>query len=73
VVSSGELLGFLDSLDREPILAVIQAFFDESGKKGDHPVVTFSGVCVGRRRLDAFDEAWSTLLRHYDLPAFAHG
>jgi hypothetical protein len=59
----------LDSLDKEPLLAIIHAYFDESGKKSDHPVVAFSGVCVGRDKLDDFDIAWRTLLRQYDLPA----
>ncbi len=49
------------------VMAVIQAYFDESGKKGDHPVVTFSGVCVSQPKLQNFDEAWTALLQLYGL------
>ena len=45
------LLVFLQSIEREPFMAIIhQAYFDESGKKGDHPVVTFSGVAVSSKQ-----------------------
>lgn len=50
-------------------MAIIQAFFDESGKKSDHPVVTFSGVCVPSQRLEGFDSAWRILLDQYGLPS----
>jgi hypothetical protein len=61
-------LGFLQSLQREPILAILYCYFDESGKKGDHPVVTFSGVCIPQSRLQGFDDAWNALLRRYGIP-----
>jgi len=61
------LLGFLQSLEREPFMAIIHAYFDESGKMGDHPVVTFTGVCANQSRLKTFDDAWNTLLRQYGL------
>jgi len=48
-------------------MAIINAYFDESGKKGDHPVVTFTGVCVSHQNLNKFDDAWSALLRKYEL------
>jgi hypothetical protein len=48
-------------------MAMFHAYFDESGKKSDHPVVTFSGVCVMQSKLDAFDAAWNTLLHQYGL------
>lgn len=62
-----EILGFLESLEREPFLAIFYAYFDESGKHLDHPVVTFAGVCAGQRKLDTFDDAWSSLLRRYGI------
>lgn len=49
-------------------MAILYAYFDESGKKGDHPVVTFTGVCVSQFKLANFDDAWNTLLRQYGLP-----
>lgn len=62
-------LGFLQSLEREPIMAIIHGYFDESGKQADHPVVTFTGVCVSQSRLKEFDDAWNVLLRQYGLKA----
>jgi hypothetical protein len=44
-------------------MAVILCYCDESGKQGDHPVVTFSGLCLAQPKLAAFDDAWNTLLR----------
>src|SRR6266567_3312717 len=52
------------------LMAVIYAYFDESGKKGDHPVVTFSGLCATESKLQQFDSAWRVLLRQYELPFF---
>jgi uncharacterized protein DUF3800 len=60
-------LGFLSSLKRKPFMAILYAYFDESGKKGDHPVVTFTGVCVSQVRLEKFDDAWNALLRQYGI------
>lgn len=48
-------------------MAILHAYFDESGKMGDHPVVTFTGVCVSQTRLKDFDAAWNILLRQYGL------
>jgi hypothetical protein len=48
-------------------MAIFHAFFDESGKKTDHPVVTFCGVCVSQSKLEQFDKAWIGLLQYYDL------
>jgi uncharacterized protein DUF3800 len=48
-------------------MAIIHAFFDESGKHKDHPVVTFCGVCAPQSKLQQFDDAWNGLLRHYGL------
>lgn len=43
------------------------ANFDESGKKGDHFVVTFCGVCASRSALIAFERDWEGLLRYHGL------
>jgi len=48
-------------------LAIFNAYFDESGKKGDHPVVSFSGVCVPGSKLQEFDDEWRSLLRLYEI------
>ena len=48
-------------------MAVILCYCDESGKQGDHPVVTFSGLCLAQPKLAAFDDAWNTLLRQYEI------
>jgi hypothetical protein len=50
-------------------MAVILCYCDESGKKGDHPVVTFSGLCLTYPKLAAFEDAWNTLLRQYEMKA----
>jgi hypothetical protein len=49
-------------------MAILYCYFDESGKHHDHPVVTFSGVCISQSKLQQFDDAWNTLLRQYGLP-----
>jgi Protein of unknown function (DUF3800) len=43
------------------------AFFDESGKKDDHPVVTFAGVCARQDKLQAFNAQWKALLGQYGI------
>ena len=59
---------FLHSLKRSSIVAILQCYFDESGKHKDHPVVTFSGVCISESKIQQFDESWKALLREYELP-----
>ncbi|HEV2491588.1 MAG TPA: DUF3800 domain-containing protein [Terriglobia bacterium] len=44
-------------------MAIWHAYFDESGKPHDQPVVTFCGVCGTRQAIDRFDEQWRLLLR----------
>lgn len=61
-------LGFLQSLIRDPLMAILYVYFDESGKKSDHPVVTITCVCVTQPKLHQFEDAWGVLLRRYDLP-----
>jgi hypothetical protein len=62
-------LGFLQSLERQPIMAIIyhQLFCDESGKYQSDPLIAFSGVCATGDRLSAFDSAWRVLLRSYEI------
>jgi uncharacterized protein DUF3800 len=48
-------------------MAFLYVYFDESGKKGDHPVVTFTGVCLSQSQLVGFEDAWNTLLCRYEL------
>ncbi|HEV7674234.1 MAG TPA: DUF3800 domain-containing protein [Candidatus Angelobacter sp.] len=49
-------------------MAIMYCYFDESGKHKDHPVVTFSGVCITQSKLQQFDDAWNALLRQYGMP-----
>lgn len=48
-------------------MAIMHCYCDESGKKGDHPVVTFTGLCLSQLKLRAFDDEWNVLLRHYEI------
>lgn len=48
-------------------MTIFHAYFDESGKKDDHPVVTFTGVCLSQSRLQGFNDAWNELLDQYKL------
>lgn len=58
------LLDFLQIADTgESWSMVISAFFDESGKIGDHSEVSYAGVACLSHEYDAFDKEWSALLR----------
>jgi hypothetical protein len=50
-------------------MAVIYAYFDESGKMGDHPVVALAGICATETHLRAFDQDWNSLLTQYGWKA----
>lgn len=50
-------------------MAILYAYFDESGKKGEHSVVSFAGMCATENRIKIFDEEWEGLLRAYGWPA----
>jgi hypothetical protein len=50
-------------------VAVINCYFDESGKMNDAPAISFSGVCVKQSALAKFDDEWKELLRHFGLPS----
>jgi hypothetical protein len=46
-------------------MAIYNAYFDESGKHHDHPVVTLSCVCVAQSKLEQFNSEWERLLDQY--------
>jgi hypothetical protein len=48
-------------------VAILHCYCDESGKKSDHPVVSFSGLCITQSKVKSFDEDWDILLRHYEI------
>src|SRR5712671_6978848 len=50
-------------------MAIIHAFFDESGKHHQHKVVALAGLVASPLKLQVFDDAWRTLLRQYGLSA----
>jgi hypothetical protein len=56
--------------DEDSILAHLYAYFDESGKQEDHPVVVFSGFVDGFEAWRTFGNEWLRLLRHYRLTEF---
>jgi hypothetical protein len=59
---------FQSACEREPIVMLVNSFFDESGKFNDHRVVSFCGVCLTPHALKMFDEKWESLLRVSELP-----
>lgn len=62
------VLGLLDFFHpSEPLMAIFQAFFDESGKFKDKQVISFCGLCSPPARINKFEDEWKTLLRHYGL------
>jgi hypothetical protein len=48
-------------------MALMTAYFDESGKHLDHPVVTFCGVAGHQLNIERFNGAWRSLLDSYDM------
>ena len=44
-------------------MAIIFAYFDESGKYHDKKVVTFCGVCASASKIQSFEDDWNSLLR----------
>ncbi len=51
-------------------MAVLHAYFDESGKQSDHPLIAVCGVCASPAKIDKFNDGWNGLLRQYDLSEF---
>jgi hypothetical protein len=72
---------FLDLLwllapERNDLVAVLQAFFDES--YGPEGLVCVAGYIFTKSKAQVFDRAWRAMLRRYCLPYFrmsscAHG
>jgi uncharacterized protein DUF3800 len=50
-------------------VAHLFAYFDESGKYKDHPVITFSGFVAGFQQWQNFQDKWNGLLREYKIDA----
>jgi len=48
-------------------VALYLAYFDESGKKSDHPVVTFAGVFAQQEKFEGFNTEWKGLLGQYGI------
>jgi len=48
-------------------MGVFHAYFDESGKSNDHPIVTFCGVCAPIAKINHFRVDWEGLLRYYGI------
>jgi hypothetical protein len=51
-------------------MAVLQAYFDESGKQSDHPLIAVGCVFGPSRKIEKFNDDWTALLRQYDLSDF---
>ncbi|MGB7496317.1 MAG: DUF3800 domain-containing protein [Candidatus Acidiferrum sp.] len=51
-------------------MAVLQAFFDESGKQSDHPLIAVCCVCAPLAKIENFNDNWNRLLRKYGVPDF---
>ncbi|MGB8540840.1 MAG: DUF3800 domain-containing protein [Candidatus Acidiferrales bacterium] len=48
-------------------MAILNAYFDESGKQNDHPAVTFCGVVTSPVELPSFEHNWRALLDKHGL------
>ena len=53
----------------QSFMVIFKAYFDESGKHTDHPVVSFGGVCAQEHNVEAFNQAWRKVLDFYKLPS----
>jgi hypothetical protein len=51
-------------------LAHLYVYLDESGKKGEHPIVSFSGLVSTFDQWRAFQTQWDHWLGHYQIPHF---
>lgn len=54
-------------LPDENAVAIVNTYFDESGKFTDHTIVAFSGVVANADDIDAFSRHWRRLLRQSGL------
>jgi hypothetical protein len=66
---TSKVLGFFET-KREPFMAIVYFFSDESGKQKKNRSVTVAGVGISKIRLEAFEEEWDVLLRSYELQEF---
>lgn len=67
-----DVLSFLDSGSRKPLMAIVQFFCDEGGKyQSPHAIVSFCGLVISPSKLKDFDEEWQPLLRSCGL-SFLH-
>lgn len=55
-------------MEREPLMAIIHSYFDESGKFKDRSVVSFCGVVASPARIASFNEEWQECLRQSRIP-----
>jgi hypothetical protein len=60
------------AFSREPFMAVIHLYCDESGKHLRNPLISISGIAAGASRLEKFSAEWETLLRSYGLGEELH-
>lgn len=64
------VLVFLHTLEREPIMAILQVYLDESGKHRDHPLIATCCVCAPATKIDRFGDDWNGLLRQHEVAEF---
>ena len=48
-------------------MTVLQAFFDESGKQSDHPLIAVCCVCGMSTQINEFDAYWRALLEKHSV------
>ena len=48
-------------------MTVLQAFFDESGKQSDHPLIAVCCVCGTSAQMNKFDDYWRALLEKHSV------
>ena len=66
--SQTSVLGLLDIYHPpEPLMAIFQAYFDESGKFKDKQIVSFCGLVSTVARIMEFEVEWKRLLRSYGM------
>jgi hypothetical protein len=70
--SQDSVLSALDFCHQsEPIMAIFQCYFDESGKFKDHEVISFCGLCSPLSRVQEFEEEWKRLLRSCEIESLS--
>ena len=70
--SQDSVLSALDFCHRsEPLMAIFQCYFDESGKFKDHQVISFCGLCATASKVQEFEEEWKRLLRSCEIASLS--